>query len=120
VFEAVERPKPVRNQFGPSRPLERTYRRNSTKGLWTVFSLLICRQKQNRAGSDEQAAPTITQFPIHPLCAMFPDLPVGELNELAESIRRDGQQEPAVVHQGQIIDGRIARPPARWQASNCA
>lgn len=37
---------------------------------------------------------------------MFPDLPEDELDELAESILRDGQQEPAVIHAGQLLDGK--------------
>jgi len=62
--------------------------------------------QQQSGGGVKPAAVTAAEFPIHPLCAVFPDLPPEELDELAESIKRDGQQEPAVVHEGQLLDGK--------------
>jgi hypothetical protein len=37
---------------------------------------------------------------------LFPDFSPEELEELAESIKRDGQQEPAVIYEGQLLDGK--------------
>ncbi len=49
---------------------------------------------------------TICGYPIHPACDVLPMMPDAGLAEMAEDIRRHGQQQPVVIHQGQILDGR--------------
>ena len=46
------------------------------------------------------------EIPAHPDAALFPMLPDDELRELADDIRRNGQQLPILIKDGQIIDGR--------------
>lgn len=41
----------------------------------------------------------------HPLSAAFPDMPGDELQALADDIRRNGQQEPGLLLDGQVLDG---------------
>ncbi|HWQ55081.1 MAG TPA: ParB N-terminal domain-containing protein [Bryobacteraceae bacterium] len=43
---------------------------------------------------------------VHPVCDLFPFMPAGTLDKLAEDIRANGQVKPIVVHEGQIVDGR--------------
>lgn len=45
-------------------------------------------------------------WPIHPAANLFPMLPASELQALADDIKANGQHEPAVVFDGQVIDGR--------------
>jgi predicted transcriptional regulator len=45
-------------------------------------------------------------IPAHPDAALFPMLPEDELQELADDIKRNGQQMPILVKDGEIIDGR--------------
>jgi hypothetical protein len=45
-------------------------------------------------------------IPAHPAAALFPMLPDDELRELADDIKRNGQQMPILVKDGEIIDGR--------------
>jgi len=45
-------------------------------------------------------------IPAHPDAALFPMLPDDELRELADDIKRNGQQLPILVKDGLIIDGR--------------
>ncbi|MEZ4269149.1 MAG: ParB/RepB/Spo0J family partition protein [Myxococcota bacterium] len=51
-------------------------------------------------------ATMICGYPIHPACDMLPMMPDAGLEEMAEDIRRHGQQQPVVIYQGQILDGR--------------
>ena len=53
--------------------------------------------------------------PLHPACKIFPALPDQELRELAEDIAANGLQNPIVLYQGQILDGRN-----RWDACQLA
>lgn len=47
-----------------------------------------------------------TSMPTHPAADLFPMLPASELQALADDIKANGQHEPAVVFDGQVIDGR--------------
>jgi ParB-like chromosome segregation protein Spo0J len=49
--------------------------------------------------------------PIHPAAARLRSMTTEEYAALVESIREHGQQEPVVMHEGAILDGRH-----RWQA----
>lgn len=52
--------------------------------------------------------PLLNQKPrsVHQAAAAFPLMTDGEIHELAEDIRKHGQREPIVLHQGAILDGR--------------
>lgn len=45
-------------------------------------------------------------IPVHPLCTIFPPMSDEEKVELRESIEKNGQREPVVLFEGQILDGR--------------
>jgi len=45
-------------------------------------------------------------LPIHPAADLFPMLPASELQALADDIRVNGQREPVVLWDGQVLDGR--------------
>ena len=49
---------------------------------------------------------TICGYPVHPIAARLPLMSDAELAGLTESIRTSGQREPAVLLDGQILDGR--------------
>lgn len=48
---------------------------------------------------------------LHPACAVWPDMPNAELDELAADIKERGQLDPITMLDGQILDGKN-----RWQA----
>ncbi|TNF22472.1 MAG: hypothetical protein EP329_28490, partial [Deltaproteobacteria bacterium] len=48
----------------------------------------------------------ISGYPVHPACAMLPMMPDAAIAELAADIRKNGQQQPVWLHEGQILDGR--------------
>lgn len=52
------------------------------------------------AGTESQAA-----YQRHPLSAAFPSMPGHEIDALAADIKANGQREPAVIFEGQILDG---------------
>ena len=58
--------------------------------------------------ADAKGKPPMTEIdlPIHPSAALFPMLPPDELDELAESIRENGLQDPIVMQRGVMLDGR--------------
>lgn len=43
---------------------------------------------------------------LHPACAALPELSPERFAEMVESIREHGQEDPIVVHDGQVLDGR--------------
>lgn len=45
-------------------------------------------------------------YPIHPACALFPELPPDQLQALAKSIREQKQLAPIIMLDGQVLDGR--------------
>ena len=45
------------------------------------------------------------KYERHPLSAAYPSMPDDQFAELVEDIRQHGQHEPAVLHEGMVIDG---------------
>ncbi len=45
-------------------------------------------------------------YPIHPACALLPMMSDAAIAELAEDIRRHGQQQPIWTYGGALLDGR--------------
>jgi hypothetical protein len=48
----------------------------------------------------------MTEYEFHPLANMFPLLEGGEFDALVEDIRAHGLNEPLVMFEGKILDGR--------------
>jgi ParB-like chromosome segregation protein Spo0J len=46
------------------------------------------------------------EFPPHPAASLFPLMNDAELAELAADIKANGQREPVIIYQGQVLDGR--------------
>ena len=59
-----------------------------------------------RADAKGKHPMTEIDLPVHPSAALFPLLPPDELDELAESIRENGLQDPIVMQRGVMLDGR--------------
>jgi hypothetical protein len=51
-------------------------------------------------------AEEIAGYRVHPAASLFPLIDGKEFDDLVESIRRNGVQHPAVLHDGLLIDGR--------------
>jgi N6-adenosine-specific RNA methylase IME4 len=45
-------------------------------------------------------------IPLHPLCELFPAIEGAAFDDLVTSIKEDGQREPIVLFDDQILDGR--------------
>ena len=50
--------------------------------------------------------PTVAGYKIHPLALAFPAMSAKEIAALTESICAIGQQQPAVLHEDMLLDGR--------------
>lgn len=48
----------------------------------------------------------IAGLEVHPAAARFPLMPLKELEELADDIKRRGQDQPVTMFQGKVLDGR--------------
>ena len=46
------------------------------------------------------------QYKIHPATEYFPEMAGQEFDALVEDIRKNGQQEPACIYNGKLLDGR--------------
>src|SRR5262249_45051901 len=46
------------------------------------------------------------EIPFHPAADVFPLIPAAEFYQLVDDIKANGLQEPIVVHEGKILDGR--------------
>lgn len=46
------------------------------------------------------------RIPVHPVADLFPMLPEDELSDLADDIKANGLQQPIVIQDGTLIDGR--------------
>ena len=49
---------------------------------------------------------TIGGYPVHPAAQLFPLLEGDEFETLVESIQRNGQRDPVVLHNGVLLEGR--------------
>lgn len=45
-------------------------------------------------------------LPFHPVVQLFPELEPEAFNSLVDDIRKHGLQDPIVIWNGQIVDGR--------------
>lgn len=52
-----------------------------------------------------QVAETPMSLELHPLCTLFPRLAGAEFEAMKADIIANGQREPIIVHEGQILDG---------------
>ena len=48
----------------------------------------------------------MAKYELHELCKMFPEADEQTLNEMAEDIKENGQNEPIILYEGKILDGR--------------
>ena len=58
---------------------------------------------------------THKEFQIHPLCELIPAIDGATLTELAEDIKRVGLNDPIIIFEGKILDGR-----SRYEACKIA
>lgn len=45
-------------------------------------------------------------YDVHPACALLPMMSDASLHEMAEDIKANGQQQPVILYDGQLLDGR--------------
>ena len=48
----------------------------------------------------------MAKYELHELCKMFPEADEQTLKEMAEDIKENGQNEPIILYEGKILDGR--------------
>lgn len=53
-------------------------------------------------------------YKIHPVANLFPEMTDAEFGRLCADIRANGQREPIVLFDGQVIDGRNRLRACRW------
>lgn len=49
---------------------------------------------------------TVGGYPVHPACALLPMMTQASLREMADDIAAHGQQQPVILYEGQLLDGR--------------
>jgi ParB-like chromosome segregation protein Spo0J len=49
---------------------------------------------------------TVGGYPVHPACALLPMMTQASLREMADDIAAHGQQQPVILYDGQLLDGR--------------
>lgn len=54
------------------------------------------------------------RFPAHPAAELFPMMEGDAFEALAEDILENGQREPVILYQGQILDGRNRVKACEW------
>jgi len=57
-------------------------------------------------GEETRSMITAEQLTPHAAAEIFPQMDEGNFQELKDDIAANGQQEPIVTYQGQILDGR--------------
>lgn len=67
-----------------------------------------------RRPAQEAVSPELKVYDFHPLATIFPPLEESAFNALVEDIKANGQQEPIVLFEDKILDGRN-RARACWQ-----
>lgn len=45
-------------------------------------------------------------YEVHPACALLPMMSTASLREMAEDIKANGQQQPVILFEGRLLDGR--------------
>jgi hypothetical protein len=55
---------------------------------------------------EQEPASRASRLPLHPLCELFPAMEDVAFDELVSSIKENGLQEPTVLLDGAILDGR--------------
>jgi hypothetical protein len=58
------------------------------------------------AQAESQAKARRKELVLHPACEALPALPKARYDELVESIRANGLEDPIVLHEGRVLDGR--------------
>jgi hypothetical protein len=58
------------------------------------------------AQAESQAKARRKELTLHPACEALPVLPKARYDELVESIRANGLEDPIVTHNGEVLDGR--------------
>ncbi len=61
----------------------------------------------------EEVKPEV-HYQIHPAAMLFPEMEGDQWNKFVVDIRDNGQQEPIIVHNGKVIDGRNRLRACRW------
>lgn len=49
---------------------------------------------------------TVCGYDVHPACALLPMMSEASLREMADDIKANGQQQPVILFEGRLLDGR--------------